>query len=483
MRFRTTPFASFLTAALLIAAHQTGQASHLLGAEIDLYHLSGTQYQLRLLLWRDCSGLPPMATEVVTYSSPCGTGSLTLGLVGAATTDVSPLCAAEMPNSSCAGGALPGLERLEYAVTLPLMPCDSWTFQWDACCLMAANNLGSVNIDLVTHTTLNNLDLQCRNAPRFAHPGLPFRSSNSPFTIDLLGLIDGPGTPQYALVNLLTPGGAIANYAPGYTGANPYPTMTVDASTGILGTGSTTSSGPWMIVEKLTHNLSGVPKASVERAFLMLTYNLGNSPPLATDGSLVGTSGSGVITGARTAEAQPGDTICATMSYADPDVSDSVFLSSDLAIAIPGASIAYNNGNAASADLCWVVPAGASGPHRFIVHASDERCPVDQEQYYLYTITVLPDSTDPCLSVAVSEVPPVSDMSLLAAYDPLQHAITWQLPTDDRATVDLYDATGRALLRTIGIGGRGLLPLPHNAGNGVYLLQVNGWVARVLVQR
>lgn len=461
------------------------QASHLLAAEIDLYFISGNQYEVRLLLWRDCAGVPPGGSEAIDYSSPCGSGTLILPMVPGATTDVSPLCDVDMMGSSCNGGALPGIERVEYATTVTLAPCDAWLFQYVTCCMAAANNLGTVSVELVAHTTLNNLDMACRGTPRFAHPGLPYRSSNSPFTLDLLGVVDGPGTAQYALVNLLTSGGMNAPYAPGYTGMDPYPGLAISSTTGVMTTSSTSSFGYWVLVPELRHYDGGTLMASVERVLAMPTSSLTDQPPLATDGALTYVSGSGTVTGARTIDVPVGGTICASMSYADPNSIDSVFISTDLTSALTGASVTLTDGNPGTSEFCWTVPPGSSGMYHFMVLASDERCPVDQDQYFLYSVHIVPDVTNPCIPTEVAAHPPAPVELLSAFVGPAGGWLTWEMPSGTTASrIALYDAHGRALVDdAIAPASRGRMDLSPALRNGAYVLVCGDLRTRLIVAR
>lgn len=467
---------------LAMSSSGTLRASQYLAAEIDVRFISGNDYEVRLLLWRDCSGAVAGTAQSVDYESPCGSGSIVLPLDAMATVDVSPLCAASMSGSSCNGGVLPGHERIEYASILTLPPCNAWTFTYTTCCLPQANNMSTTTVELVVHTTLDNADLECRNAPRFEHPGAPYRCSNTPFTLDMLGWIDGPGTPQYALVNLLTSSGVNAPYAtPVYTGANPYPGLVMDGATGVLGTTSTASFGYWMIVPKLFQYDGATLLASVERAFLLSTSNLSDQPPYATDGDLVWTGGSGTISGARTIDMMVGDTICATMTYSDFNPTDSIVLTTDIATALPGASITWSGGNPATMDLCWVAPPGSNGMHSFLVHASDEFCPVAMHQYYLYSAHVAPDPASPCGSVGVAPAPVTGSAS--AWFDPEEEAIVFEVPDHLLGgTIMVYDALGRRVLSAPAVR-NGRLPLPPHVANGAVMVHLAGTVVRLMLAR
>ncbi|MBL7962885.1 MAG: hypothetical protein JNM31_03480 [Flavobacteriales bacterium] len=470
----------------LLFAGNDGRASQYLAVEIDLHFISGDQYEVKLLLWRDCQGLPPGATQTVQYNSPCGSGNLVLALVPSATANVSPLCATSMPGSTCTGGALPGIQRVEYAGLVNLAPCDAWTFQYASCCLVPANNMNTTTVEMVTRTTLNNLDMPCRDTPRFMHPALPWRSSNNPFTLDMAGLNDGPGTAHYALVPMQTSSGVNAPYlTPMFTGPNPYPGLTISTTTGVLTTPSSASAGYWIIVPQL-RQMDGINVlASVERVLVMPTSNLNNQPPLATDGALTFLSGTGSVTGPRTIEVPAGGTICATLSIADPDLVDSVIISTDLASMLPGATVSILNGNPASLEFCWTAPPGSNGMHHFMATASDERCPLDQDQHFLYQVLVTPDITNPCFPTSTSDLASAAPGLLLVVVDPSGGALSWTMPEGRTASrITLYDMRGAALVeRTSPPQGTGVLPLPPAMLHGVYVLVCDDLRTRVVIAR
>lgn len=468
---------------LSVLAFTSGvRASQYLGAEIDVRFIGGNDHEVRLLLWRDCSGAAAIGAQSVNYESPCGSGSLVLPLDVGATTDVSPLCATSLAGSACNGGALPGHERVEYAAIVSLVPCNAWTFTYVGCCLPQANNMSTATVELVVHTTYNNVDLACRNAPRFAHPGLPFRCSNTPFTLDMLGVIDGQGTAQYALVSLLTSSGTIAPYtAPVYTGPEPYPGLTISATTGILSTASTGAFGYWTIVPKLSQYDGTTLLASVERAFLMPTANLSDQPPFATGGAPVWTGGGGFVTGDRTMELGVGDALCASMTYSDFNPTDSIVLASDLASALPGASVTWTNGNPATLEFCWTAPSGSNGMHHFTVHASDEFCPVAMHQYYFYSVRVTPDPADPCGSVGIVHTP---DAGVATAwFDPTEEAIAYSLPQVPGArTITVFDPLGRRLA-SAPAKRNGRVRLPHGTASGMVVVDLAGSAVRLMLTR
>ena len=481
MSIRVQCFAAIAGGLLLLP---TGaRASHLLGAEIDVYFLAGDQYEVRLLLWRDCAGIDPGTVQTISFNSPCGGGTLIL-LTPPTATDVSSLCAPDLINSTCNGGTLPGAELKEYSALVTLPPCDSWSFQWDECCL--SPTLSNVEAgDMVAHTTLNNLDLSCRDTPRFAHPGMPLQPANAAFSLDLLGMIDGPGVPTYALVDLVDAGGTPLFYPLPYSGALPYPGMSIDAVSGVIATAGSAPGGGYALCVRLEHQDSlGNMLASVERVYLLINMPGTNSPVEATSGGLSFVSGSGVVTGPRSMDLQPGGTICVETTYTDPNLGDSVHLVSDIGTGLPGSSVSLTDGAPATASYCWTAPGGAYGVYRFITTATDDHCPVDGRQYYLYEVRIVPDTKDPCSPVGLVALP-WTNGGMTAMYDPQDHSINWKLPDTRMASrLRLHDLQGAMLLdRPVQGMYQGEVTLSRDLADGVYVFECDGFRQKVLITR
>ncbi|MFN8316285.1 MAG: hypothetical protein U0T32_07555 [Chitinophagales bacterium] len=95
-------------------------ASHSVGADLTYDCLGGNQYRFRLKFYRDCAGISaPTNVTVNLASASCGQNiNITMPLISSQ--EVSPLCAAQLPNSTCNGGSLPGIQQYVYEATYTL---------------------------------------------------------------------------------------------------------------------------------------------------------------------------------------------------------------------------------------------------------------------------------------------------------------------------------------------------------------------------
>ena len=105
-------------------------ASHSQGGEITMSCLGGNQYELRLALYRDCSGINAPTTVNVRYSSAsCGINlNVTLNRIPNTGQEVTALCPGA--TTVCNGGTLPGVQEYVYTAIVNLPPCSDWVMSY-----------------------------------------------------------------------------------------------------------------------------------------------------------------------------------------------------------------------------------------------------------------------------------------------------------------------------------------------------------------
>jgi len=165
-------FTFLITLSCLLGSTSTSYASHALGAEVTYEHLGGNDYNFKLILYRDCNGIGAPSTPSINLSSiSCGQ-QFSLSLVQASFREVSLLCPATIPSSTCNGGPIQGVEEhvYEFQTTLPAN-CADWIASYSVCCRNAIITTvpNSQNYDLYVQTELNNLDYPDNNSPQFVN--------------------------------------------------------------------------------------------------------------------------------------------------------------------------------------------------------------------------------------------------------------------------------------------------------------------------
>lgn len=146
--------------------------------------------------------------------------------------EVSQLCAAELVNSTCNGGALPGIMWDEFVTVQNLPPCDSWNVSWNICCRSNSQNLVG-NQGMFIDAEINTLDAACDNSPVFTDQSLPYVCVNQPVYYNF-GVTEPDGN------TLSIPGerpavrrhGAEPELPARFHGGLPIPGITVDPITG-----------------------------------------------------------------------------------------------------------------------------------------------------------------------------------------------------------------------------------------------------------
>lgn len=153
-----------------------GTSSHISGGDITFTSIGNNQYILTLSLFRDCDGITMSTLNSVTLNSAtCGqnfTVSLPIvpnALTGDDFTDISQLCQQQLPNSTCNGGTLPGMQLYIYqdTITLPAN-CVDWVASWSTCCRNVTVNVPtSTSDDVYLMASFDNLNYPNNSSPQF----------------------------------------------------------------------------------------------------------------------------------------------------------------------------------------------------------------------------------------------------------------------------------------------------------------------------
>ncbi len=119
------------------------RASHAVGIDLSYECLGGNQYEFTISLYRDCSGIgAPNSVNIAIGSASCNINSSIL-LTQSSVQEVSQICSSDIPNTTCNGGTLPGIEQYVYTgvYTLPAQ-CNDWLASYS----LSARNGGITNL-------------------------------------------------------------------------------------------------------------------------------------------------------------------------------------------------------------------------------------------------------------------------------------------------------------------------------------------------
>ncbi|MCB9194476.1 MAG: gliding motility-associated C-terminal domain-containing protein [Flavobacteriales bacterium] len=384
----------------------TVQASHVTGGSIYWNSLGGNQYEFTLVLYRDCSGIDLDASYTLDLNSSCGSTSVTVDLLPNGVTEVSQLC--DNAVSTCQGGTYPGVEQYVYTGVVTLSPCSDWTASWDLCCRNPAI-LNLVDPDLqdgYLQGELNNLDGPANSSPIFTNAPIPYVCLDYPVVYSY-GAVDPDGDSlSYSFISAMGPGGTPLGYNAPYTPNEPIPGISLDPVTGLVTFTPTAIQGNYVVVVQVDeYDDNGNIIGTVIRDMQFVVISCTNNPPDPFAGTIENFSGSGSSTGDYAIDMCESNNFCFDAVYTDPDVGQSLSLTTNIQQNLPGATFTVTGTNPLTATFCWTSQPGTNGFFPFTVTITDDQCPIVGLQTYIYSVNVLQrTSAGPDLTICGPQV-------------------------------------------------------------------------------
>ena len=373
---------------------QNVKASHIAGGDLSYTCLGGNQYQVNLNLFVDCLGFDPGTTQTIDFTSTCGgSTSLTVNGTNPGGTEISQLCAAQIGNSTCNGGNLPGMWVFHFTGVITLAPpCDTWTMSWDVCC----RNGAILNLDdadsqsSYIEATLNSATAPCNNSPSFTSQPIPYVCANQLVNYNY-GIVETDGDSLYYSLISAMENGVNLVYVSGYSASAPIPGITLDPLTGLLSFTPTLLGNFVVVILVQEFDDNGVLIGTVMRDIQFVVQNCSNLVPDPTAGAISNLTGTAVQTGPFSIEMCEGSTFTFDATYTDPDPTDSLALVSNIATVLPGSTLNYSGANPMTATITWTAPGGSANTNTsFSVTINDGACPVVGQQTFVYDVNVQP---------------------------------------------------------------------------------------------
>jgi gliding motility-associated-like protein len=371
------------------------KASHIAGGDLSYVCLGANQYQINLNLFVDCLGFDPGASQTINFSSTCGgTASMTVNVTNPGGTEISQLCPAQINNSTCNGGTLPGMWVFNFTGIVTLAPpCDTWTMSWTVCCRNNAilNLVTPASFGSYIEATLNSATAPCNNSPAFTAQPIPYVCQNQLVNYSY-GVVETDGDSlYYSLIGAMDAGGTLLAYSPGYSATSPIPGIVIDPATGMLTFTPTTLGNYVVVVLVQEYDSNGNLIGTVMRDIQFIVQSCSNIVPDPTAGAITGMTGSAVQTGPFSIELCEGSDFTFTATYNDVDMADSLFLITNISTVLPGSVITYTGSNPVTATISWIAPAGSANTNTtFSVTVNDGACPVPGQQTFVYDVQVQP---------------------------------------------------------------------------------------------
>lgn len=388
----------FLLMLLQLLGSQQAHATHAMGADLTYACLGGDTYEFTLTFYRDCApgAAPASASYPVTISSAsCGQlAIIVLNQVGTAI-DISPLCPADKPNSTCNGGTLPGVEQYTYTGTYTFpQNCSDWIIQWENCCRNGAITNSVVNTlttETVIQAQLDNLSVSCNSSPTFTTIPIPYVCAGQSYFFNH-GAYDPDGDSlAFELTDPLEKNGAAVvpvPYVAGFTPAYPISTtpansFNFDPLTGQMNfVPGAIQNGIVTLLVKQYRN--GVLIGTTMRDIQLVVLNCNNTSPVV--GPPTNISG-GSLNG-NTFSVCAGNTLSFNFTASDIDPGDQLTAGSTITTTIPGATITLTGTNPVTGTVTWATSLANVGMRNFTLTVADDACPIPSSQVIGFAIAV-----------------------------------------------------------------------------------------------
>jgi len=395
------------TLAILFIGSLQVEAAHISGGDITYLCTGGNNYDVTLNLYRDCTGAP-MDPQDINFVSDCGDQFSFLNVPISSSSEVSQLCPAQLLNSTCNGGTLPGIEIYQYTVSVALPPCDSWTMSWDICCRNTSLNVVGTS-GIYIEATLNNATAPCNSSPAFTDQTIPYVCLGQPVSYGFSVTEPDGNIVEYSLISarLAAPGPFNVNYVVPNSGPVPYPGLVIDTVTGVVKFTPTAIGTIIVVVQIDEYNSNGDLIGTIIKDMIFVVIVCTNQVPI--DQGISNLVGLASANGFYEVDICEGGYFCFDVEFIDADAGDILTITSTVTALLPGATLTVSGTNPATATFCWTALAGY-GTVTIPLVAEDDACPIVGVAQTAITMTV----TDP-----ISNVDPGLDSSLNICEDHL----------------------------------------------------------------
>ncbi|HYG15247.1 MAG TPA: hypothetical protein VEC12_05790, partial [Bacteroidia bacterium] len=394
-----------MLAVTCIFAARPALASHLMGSDITYRCLGKYKYEVTLIVYRDCKGIPVSTNDQildVICNSTRGRSYFPLTYISLRDiTNVGKKCNV---SSSCSGGSFPyGIQEYTFKATIDLIwdsVCTDFTFSWqDDGRNSLTTAIPSQYFPLYTKATVYLDQDACNNSPVFTTPAAAMVCVGTDFVFNngALDTIDNDLL-TYRLIDPLLGANDPLTYLSPYSATRPlmflgFPDVDaplpggfhLDSLTGNLTFRPTLVNQVTVLVLEVTEwrwDVSTYKKVGVTRRDMQLSViNCdGNKPPVIT-GNVVN-----VCAGA------PLDIL---ITANDADAGDSIQISWNGGISGATFTTAGGGVNSDSAWFYWnTQPSDArETPYIFTVIARDNGCPLAGQSVKAFAVKVLPQAT------------------------------------------------------------------------------------------
>lgn len=399
-----------LLAVFLFSFISKSQATHIYGADFFYTFVSGTTYNVTLVVYGDCSGsafsnLSSASPTVELYNGSTLVSSQNL-IIQAPTggIEVTPVCASQLSNTNCTNvnNPIPGVKKFTYSRAFTVGSASAnWKFLFTGAMGFTSagrsNSITNIAVGvngsvMQLEATLNNLTAG-NSSPVYTTIPTPFFCINkaanyNPGTVD-----PNADSLAYTLVPGLDQLAGTVTYNTGYSATAPLAVATSSFSfsgtTGQLGFTPNLVQRS-LVVTRVTEYRNGVVVGTSMREMTFVVLNNCNNN--APRGSISNASGGTIVDTVTYKACQSSGSVSFSINPIDPD-NDTINVAYS---GLPtGATFTINNNNtlAPTGSFNWNITNVAAGTYTFFITYTDNGCPLSSKQTQAYSIIVLPNPT------------------------------------------------------------------------------------------
>ncbi len=398
----------FVLANLLCAG--PAAASHIFGGELLYTNISGNSYTVRLTLYGDCGptgasafAYLPTATPLIHIYHGSHLDSFHIVLHAEPNTgiEVSPVCPAELHNTNCNGGTLPGVKKFVYSATTTLGSVQAdWHFLFDGNLGDSSKAGRSANITNVYNAAVSNVYLEAtlnnlagpNSSPEYTTIPTPFYTLNVPQQYNQGAVDPDNDSLSFQLVDALDNGNSVFYYSnPDITLSGARPLLTDTGQFVFNPLNGQMSFKPnalqnALVVGQVTEYKNGIIVGTSKREMTFVVLNLDldyvqNTNAVNISGG--GSSGNNVIN------------LCIGTPTVSFDINPVDTASNNISVSYtalpPGATMNLQNDNTTSPALhfSWNTTSVNPGVYNFFVSYRNNACPISTTQTIAYTLNVV----------------------------------------------------------------------------------------------
>ncbi len=324
---------------------------------------------------------PTSMTSGFTFSNNCGLANPTMPTLTqtGSSIDVAQTCASA--TSTCQGGTVPGawLATYEGVVCFPAN-CDSWTIDYELCCRDAnSNTAGGSGNSMHVQSILNTTTAPCNNGPVVTSAAIPYMCANQQNTYCLTVTDPDADSTYFQMTSPLGAGGVPIAYNAPYSINSPLQNFVLDPATGCMTFNQPTTGNFVVAVLIESYDAFGNLISSVTQDFQIEVITCSNNTPSQpVSGGIqnfTSSSGSPAQTGPGSVAMCYGDQMCFDIVFDDPDIGDTLTITTDALALLPGATFTTTGVNPVTGTLCWTAQPGYTG-NIITFNVQDNACPI-----------------------------------------------------------------------------------------------------------